>query len=135
MADFSGTSQLAVKALEADSEVILPEQYFVHGGEDPRSEPARRLMLAVLEDALLTLGSHWRSRSRHARRIVAEVEVWFASNSRADPFAFGSICDVLGLDPAYIRDAIRGWKEQRTALTKYRRPRAGRGRAMLTRRG
>ena len=110
-------------------ELILPEQYFGDRSRDPRSEPPRRLMLAVLEDALLTLVNHVCSRSVHSRRMIAEVELWIASNSRDDLFAFASICDVLGFEPGYLRDTIGRWKRDLATPARYRRPQAGRGRA------
>src|SRR2546430_15565251 len=42
-----------------------------------------------------------------ARRLFAEVEAWFASDDAAGPFAFVTICQSLGFDPAYIRRGLR----------------------------
>ena len=109
-------------------ELILPEQYWAEPAGDLRGEPQRRLMLAVLEDAILTLGRHLQQRSVHSRRIAAEVEVWIASDSRAHLFAFASICDVLGFEISSLRRAIAGWKTRVATLPRHRRSHAGHGR-------
>jgi hypothetical protein len=61
----------------------------------------RRLMLAVLEDAIRTL--------LVAKRIPVPLKrlrhdvAWIESSARDMPFAFESICDALGFDPSYLR--------------------------------
>ena len=41
------------------------------------------------------------------RRLLAEVEAWFASDASDWPFAFVTICETLRLEPDYIRRGIR----------------------------
>jgi hypothetical protein len=42
-----------------------------------------------------------------ARRLLAEVTAWFFSDASDSPFAFVSLCEWLGLDPATFRRGIR----------------------------
>jgi len=113
-------------------EAIMPVQFWGAAQKTDRGEPERRLMLAVLQDALLTLVTHAKRRSGKSRMIVEDVRRWFASDSRAHPFAFGAICDVLGLDVSYLRSAVR--RLQVNAETgAYRRDYAGRGRHQVER--
>src|SRR5437667_231553 len=51
-----------------------------------------------------------------ARRLLAEVEAWLASDASDWPFAFVSVCETLGLDPDYIRRGIRQWAARRKAV-------------------
>ena len=80
------------------------------GGYAPASVATRsgehRLMVAILEDAV---SIHVKSFSGGSvtRRDVREAREWLASRDRSLPFSFESICDVLGLDPSYIRRGIR----------------------------
>jgi hypothetical protein len=60
----------------------------------------RRLMAAVLEDAIRTLLLARRSRS--PKQIQSEM-VWFTSDEQGDPFAFERVCEVLGIEPSYLR--------------------------------
>jgi hypothetical protein len=66
----------------------------------------RRLMLAVLEDAIRTLLLAKRT-AVSRKRLLREL-AWFQSRSQSEPFAFESICDVLGIDPGYLRGRLVG---------------------------
>ena len=59
-------------------------------------------MLAVLEDAIRTLLLARRTAAVPRKRLLLEL-AWLESTSHAEPFAFESICDVLGIDPARLR--------------------------------
>jgi hypothetical protein len=114
-----------------DPELILPVQYARPRAAAGRCEGERRLMLAVLEDAVVTLKLHMRGPSGHSRRIVAETENWLASGSRAHIFAFGTICDVLGFDTTAVRQAVKGWTRVERRDPRYRRMHSGRGRHQI----
>ena len=73
---------------------------------DPLACGERRLMLAVLEDALRTVLSARVGRSCDA--WVREEMRWFMSEDRSHPFAFEVICDVLDLDASWLRARLRG---------------------------
>ena len=66
--------------------------------------PERRLMLAVLEDAIRTLLLARRT-AVPRKRLLREL-AWVESTSQAEPFAFETICDVLELDPGYLRQRL-----------------------------
>jgi hypothetical protein len=113
-------------------EVILPVQFWDQLAGIDRSVPERRLMLAVLENAILTLQRHVRPpQTVRGRRSVAEVERWIASDSRAHPFAFAAICDVLDINVGYLRGVIRKWLHDVTLAPHPRRRHAGRGRHQI----
>jgi hypothetical protein len=123
--------QQASRKLEYDDapgggdDTVLPAQFWA-ALADPRSEPEKRLMVAVLEEAIALVVNA--SSSRNDRRtVVREAQRWFASDDSSSPFAFATICDVLGLEVGRVRQALARWpRRQRT----FRRPRlqAGRGR-------
>lgn len=73
-------------------------------------DPARRLMLAVLQEAVLTLIDVPNHPSLHRLRLIQEAETWVASCERAHPFAFASICEALNLDMDCLRAAITEWR-------------------------
>jgi hypothetical protein len=75
----------------------------------------RRLMLAVLEDAVrnVALARNARISSKRARQELA----WVTSVDRTDPFAFESICDALGIDPSWLRARLlRGALPERVTI-------------------
>ncbi|HVN86675.1 MAG TPA: hypothetical protein VMW17_17715 [Candidatus Binatia bacterium] len=86
-------------------DVLLPEQYFAA----PRPlylSPERRLMLAVLEEAVLTLLKHRGSATRRGDRLVRETERWICAGEAPWPFAFVNICAALHLDADYVRNGL-----------------------------
>jgi hypothetical protein len=76
----------------------------------------QRLMLAVLENAILAYQKHVFSVGRRGRKLFRETESWILSGDRRSPFAFESICDALDLDPGYVRTGIMTWRERQCRL-------------------
>ncbi|HXC49835.1 MAG TPA: hypothetical protein VN634_03025 [Candidatus Limnocylindrales bacterium] len=68
--------------------------------------PEFKLMLAVMEDALVTFQYGLRSANPLRRRRGFEVESWVASTDSDSPFSFENICTTLCLDPQYIREGL-----------------------------
>ena len=90
-------------------ETLLPVQMF--SSARATWQPEKRLMLAVLENALLPfLRNSPRRHGRLAERrpLTAEVKSWIASDAWHWPFAFVNICHVLGLDEQALRSALLG---------------------------
>ncbi len=107
-------------------DTVLPAQFWT-ALADPRTEPEKRLMVAVLEEAISLVVNGAARDGDERGAAVRETERWLASDDRAGPFAFVSICDVLDLDAGRVRQALQGWQRRRR---RFRRPRlqAGRGR-------
>jgi CBS domain-containing protein len=87
----------------------MPSQVSSRAGIDI-SSPEKRLLLAVLAEAATALRYTAGARSRAGRRRFAETAAWFASDATDSPFTFASICDILGLDAAYLRSGLRRWQ-------------------------
>ena len=66
-------------------------------------QPERRLMLAVLEDAIDAYVDNVGAQRGNRRVRFNEAANWFRSNDTEWPFSFVCICDALGIDPAVIR--------------------------------
>ena len=73
--------------------------------------PEEGLVVAVLEHAVGIFQRYALAPDRSGRRLFADIDAWFASDDIHYPFAFVSICDVLGLDVAYVRSGLRQWQE------------------------
>jgi hypothetical protein len=92
-----------------EPDVVLPAQYFrvlrgraSYGGE-------RRLIIAVLEDAINCFQKNLFATDSRGRRLFCEAENWLMSTDRELPFAFENICEFLSLDAEYIRRGLRRW--------------------------
>jgi hypothetical protein len=97
-------------AVGLEPETILPSQYFERFQIDASLQPEKRLMLAVLEDAVGTFQKYAIATGRRARRLFAEAEEWFASEDVSWPYAVLNICQALGLEPAYVRRGLMHWR-------------------------
>jgi hypothetical protein len=78
---------------------ILPVQF--HPPRGIRSE--RRLVIAILEDAVEIRRKYTHRSGRRYERLVAETESWFFSDDTAWPLSFLNVCAALGLDAAWFR--------------------------------
>ena len=90
-------------------ETLLPVQLF--SSVRTTWQPEKRLMLAVLENALLPFlrnPARRHGRLMERRPLSAEVKSWIASDAGDWPFAFVNICQVLGLDEQALRTALLG---------------------------
>jgi hypothetical protein len=85
----------------------------VHGGkaETIQDEALRRLMLAVLKDAIESYQEYFIKPSRTNECRFRETEDWINSES-GDIFSFKSLCETLGIDAGWLRKALLRWKER-----------------------
>ncbi len=102
-------------SLVLESDVILPSQFFERIKTQPSVQPEKRLMLAVMEDAVATFHKSLPGGTRRQRRLLKEVEQWFASADVTWPFSFQNICAALNLDADYLRLGLDRWKAQQLA--------------------
>jgi hypothetical protein len=72
----------------------------------------KRLLLAVLEDALRCLQTYAENSNPAHRQASAEAEAWILDRRAKGPFAFVSICEALGIQPDHLREGIRQWRLQ-----------------------
>src|SRR2546427_7831421 len=91
-------------ALEAD---VLAGQLGWGGSPGKPLQGERRLMVAVLEDAVDCYRAGRRARDPATRLLFAETSAWLASTDRRAIFSFESICDTLDLDADYVRRRLR----------------------------
>ena len=89
-------------------EVVTPEQFFTPAERSRIAwTPERRLLLAVLEDAVAMFFRYRTDPSTRGKRLFRETQAWFAATDRTSLGAFASICDHLNLDADYIRRGLR----------------------------
>ena len=93
-------------------ETILPEQFFRPSAALPSE---KRLMLAVLGEALLDLRRSADARTPRGRRLADEVDAWFAADDEGWPCSFLSICHALGLDASAVRTRLARWRMEARA--------------------
>lgn len=94
---------------------LLPVQYFENFQRKIQTEPEKRLMLAVLDEAVACFQKHFMSRGGRGLRLFRETEEWIFRGDSAQPFSFANICEVVGFDPQYVRQGLLKWRERKIA--------------------
>ncbi len=92
-----------------EPDVVLPAQFFRPLCTKEPGEGERRLIVAILEDAVNCFQKNLFARDNRGRRLFREAERWMMSADRALPFAFENVCEFLSLDAEYIRCGLRRW--------------------------
>jgi hypothetical protein len=100
------------------TDVLIPAQYFETLRSKTGMEPEKRLMLAVLEDAVRCFQDNVCAQSDAKKNLFAEAEEWLLDEGEDAAFSFDGICDALDLNPEYVRQGLLRWKEK--TLTKKR---------------
>ena len=83
----------------------LPEQFYTA----PNAEQwagARRLLLAVLQDAIADWFRYRHDGTRRGERRHRETREWFSSRDKSWLYAFETICEYLNVDAEYIRRGL-----------------------------
>jgi len=101
--------------------LVMPSQFFPERGDGPGE---RRLMRAVLKDALAVLFKYDATQDRRGQRLLAEAQLWLESDDTDWPFSFVNVCDALGLEPSCVRERVARYRAAQRA-----RPGASRGAA------
>lgn len=108
-------------------DTLLPDQYFETYRRKFHLEPEKKLMLAILEDAVACYQKYLFARDSKGKALFREAEEWMIANGGNGIFSFDSVCDMLGLDPDYLRQGLTTWKKralaERGRSNVYRRPR------------
>lgn len=88
-------------------DTLLPTQYFDRLRRRSDHTGERRLMIAVLEDAVEVYRKKAGARDRRGRQLFADAEAWIESDDRSWLYSFANICDILGIDASYLREGLR----------------------------
>lgn len=101
--------------VDLEPETVLPSQFFSGLQIDASLQAEKRLMLAVLEDAVGTFQKHVAARDRRGEALFTETEEWFASDEVEWPFSFVNVCHALGLEVSYMRTGLWRWRDRQRA--------------------
>jgi len=96
-------------------DVLLPSQFFASMRKKVPQEPEYRLIVAVLQDAVECFQKHLFARDHKARHLYEDAADWLASDDREWPYSFVSICEVLDLNPQYVRRGLQAWQDKQLA--------------------
>jgi hypothetical protein len=132
--EYDGTSFDGILPRLIEPEILLPSQLFDRFGGRSILEGERRLMLAVLEDAVSCFQKYTGATRPRSRRLFQEAEDWFFDEEASWIFSFESVCAVLGIHPEYFRTSLRRWQERQLAQPPETRGKVARVRLRAARR-
>ncbi len=92
------------RILEPD--VYLPSQFYGTGGLSRKLDGEKRLMIAILKDAVECLDKYRGARGSSGRGQYENALEWIQDRNTDWLFSFTNICDFLGFDPDYLREVL-----------------------------
>jgi hypothetical protein len=98
-----------------EPDTLLSAQYFENLRSKTFVEPEKSLMLAVLEDAVYCFQANLMAQSGRRKKLFKETEDWITAQDDDWIFSFVSICEILRLNPEYVRQGLLRWKEKKLA--------------------
>lgn len=98
-----------------EPDTLLPIQYFEAMRKKHLLEGEKRLVLSVLEDAVECFMKCIDSPTSKGQRLFRDADEWIALEDRHWVFSFDNVCDMLDINPAYLRRGLRRWKERKVA--------------------
>jgi len=78
-------------------------------------QPEKRLMLAILKDAVSTFQADLFAVNAKSSRRFEQAKDWICESDGDWVFSFQNICEHLNLNPAYVRNGLLRWMEKRLA--------------------
>ena len=92
---------------EAD---ILAAEDFARIHRSRPLSPERELMVAVLEGALADYQRCCSARDKKGMKQFADAKAWILESDSEWIFSFINCCEVLGIEPGYLRQGLLRWK-------------------------
>ncbi|HME62454.1 MAG TPA: hypothetical protein VKH62_14515 [Candidatus Binatia bacterium] len=92
-------------------DTLLPEQFLDTFRRKLYLEPEKKLMLAILEDAIACYQKYFFVRDSKGKALFQEAEEWVDEAGAANVFSFDSVCETLGLNPDYLRRGLTNWRK------------------------
>ena len=109
-----------------EPDIVVPAQFFA---TLPRQAPSKRgeyrLLVAVLQEAIDCFQENAHATNKWRQRRFDEVRHWITgedpdairhSEDQVPGLSFEYVCDVLGLDAAYLRRGLQQWRMRTCAI-------------------
>ena len=107
-------------ALLFEPDTIASAQYFDNFQRNTAKEPETRLLLAVLEDAVHCFQDNVLADNGKSKKLFDDAEQWFLEESGEWIFSFSNVCELLGIDPEYLRAGLMHWKQKHVSSVEVR---------------
>jgi len=98
-----------------EPDMLGSAQYFQSLRRKTCFEPEKRLILAMLTDAVSCFQIYVTARDGRGKKLFNEAEEWIMIKHDDWIFSFASVCEILGFNPEYVRQGLRRWKQKTLA--------------------
>jgi hypothetical protein len=98
-----------------EPDTLLPIQYFEAMRRKHLLEGEKRLILSVLEDAVECFMKCIDASSSKGQRLFRDADEWIALEDKHWVFSFDNVCEMLDINPEYLRRGLKEWKERKIA--------------------
>lgn len=98
-----------------EPDTLLPIQYFEAMRKKHLLEGEKRLILSVLEDAVECFMKCIDSPTSKGQRLFRDADEWISLEDKHWVFSFDNVCEMLDINPDYMRRGLRQWKERKIA--------------------
>ena len=109
-----------------EPDILLPIQYFAALKRKRFSCGEHRLLVAIMQDAIECFQKHLHARDSKRRQLYIEAEAWVNAEEDDGTFSFDNVCDLLGLNPDYLRQGLLAWRDRERARHRARLVHPGR---------
>jgi hypothetical protein len=109
-------------------DTLLPIQYFEAMRRKHLLEGEKRLVLSVLEDAIECFMKCIDSSTKKGQRLFRDAEEWITLEDKKWVFSFDNVCEMLDINPEYLRRGLREWKVRQLDAIKRARIALAKGR-------
>ncbi|HEX2932874.1 MAG TPA: hypothetical protein VHV54_24305 [Candidatus Binatia bacterium] len=92
-------------------DISTSEQYRDTFRRSELLEPEKALLIALLEDGIHEYRKYYQARDRDGQRRFRKACEWLMADDEAWIFSFVNVCELLNLDPKYVRRRMREAKD------------------------
>jgi hypothetical protein len=103
------------------SDTVLPEQFFDTMRRREHLEPEKALLLAILQDAIDSFLKYRGARDKVGKERFQEAKQWILETGNDWIFSFDNVCELLGIDPQFLRRGLLASMEKTLPDGKVRR--------------
>jgi hypothetical protein len=101
-----------------EPDILTGPRFFQAHGKENMADPERALLLAVLSEAIETFRKFAFSKSARGQVLFRQAAEWLWDKDPDYFFSCENICEVMGLDPCYLRRGLLRWAEQTREATR-----------------
>lgn len=94
-------------------DTLASAEYFDSLQRKTPIEPEKRLIVAILEDAIQCFQANILAENGKPKKLLDDAEEWLLKEGADWIFSFRNICELLELDAEYLRAGLIRWKQKR----------------------